>query len=62
MASVSKIASVTSRVIEPSLQEFIDEVLVPMLVRDAVRDMRSQIHVAPRTVAVAQSESERDIS
>jgi hypothetical protein len=49
-------------VIDPALKEFIDQVLVPMLVREAKRDIKSarstfpEIHVAPALAADAQSE------
>jgi len=33
--------------IEPELREFIDTVLVPMLVRDALRELSSENNLAP---------------
>jgi hypothetical protein len=58
MAPASKLATIPGHAIEPTLKQFIDEVLVPMLVRDAVRDLQKKI-IAPVTIAVAQSASER---
>jgi hypothetical protein len=45
-------------VIEPSLKQFIDEILVPRLVRDAMNDLGKEIHVAPVAKCVAQSARE----
>ena len=59
MATASKVVSIVGPAIEPDLKEFIDEVLVPMLVRDAVQEIKNQIHIAPATMTVAQSASER---
>jgi hypothetical protein len=58
MATASKLATMPGRAIEPTLKEFIDEVLVPMLVREAMRAIQKKI-VAPVTIALAQSASER---
>ena len=41
--------------IEPNLKEFIDEVLVPMLVRDALREIREENRVASALASVAES-------
>lgn len=41
--------------IEPDLREFIDEVLVPMLVRDALKDIRTETELAPAVSPAAQS-------
>jgi hypothetical protein len=42
--------------IEPGLKAFIDDLLVPMLVRDAMRDLRAENRLAPEKLAVAKSQ------
>ena len=61
MASVTKHVRMMppAPAIEPDLKKFIDEVLVPMLVRDALREVAGEIYVACQTSTNAQSEPER---
>ena len=47
--------------IEPDLKEFIDEVLVPMLVRDALREIQQENRLASTLDAVAQSPRSQEI-
>jgi hypothetical protein len=44
--------------IDPDLKEFLDEVLIPALVRDALRELSAEISVAARPRGVAQSAAE----
>jgi len=62
MASVTKFVRMTAPApaIEPDLKKFIDEVLVPKLVRDARRDLSGEIHVACSPSNNAQSASKED--
>jgi hypothetical protein len=54
--SVSKKSAALSCVpIEPELREFIDDVLVPMLVRDALRQIAEENRLASTQAVVAQS-------
>lgn len=49
-------SGVSRPAIEPELREFIDEVLVPMLVRDALKEIRgSESELAQIVSPVAQS-------
>jgi hypothetical protein len=57
MASRVQLAKLVP-VIEPDLKQFIDEVLVPRLVRDAMADLGKKIHVAPVAKSIAQSARE----
>jgi hypothetical protein len=41
--------------IEPDLKAFLDEVLVPMLVHDALQELSSENHLAPESSTVAES-------
>ena len=41
--------------IEPELKAFVDELLVPMLVRDAMRDLTEEKRLASGKIAVAKS-------
>lgn len=47
--------------IEPDLREFIDDVLVPMLVRDALREIREENRLASTRAAVAKSPRSQEI-
>lgn len=47
MASTSKVASMPSSVIEPELKEFIDQCLVPALVREYLKE-----YAAPKTCEI----------
>ncbi|MGH9493532.1 MAG: hypothetical protein ACRD3B_00940 [Candidatus Sulfotelmatobacter sp.] len=60
MASAAKIVKLKPA-IEPELKDFIDEVLVPILVRGAMREIAGENPVAPRREDVAQSAPERDL-
>lgn len=42
MASATKLATFAAPAIEPDLREFIDTCLVPMLVRDALKDLAAK--------------------
>jgi hypothetical protein len=53
--------AVSSIRIEPELREFIDEVLVPMLVRDALREICDENRVAPGRPVVAESHCSQEI-
>jgi len=46
MRADRKLAIFEAPKIEPDLKEFIDEVLVPMLVRDALRELSAENHLA----------------
>jgi len=46
MARGAKVVKFPGPAIEPDLKEFIDECLVPMLVRDALKDAANEIHLA----------------
>jgi len=53
---LAKLPSATSRpAITPELKEFIDTLLVPMLVRDALFDFRKENHLASAETPVARS-------
>ena len=54
MASTSKLVKVAPAM-EPELKAFIDEVLVAILVRDALNDLAAEKILAPRLPAVAHS-------
>jgi hypothetical protein len=41
--------------IQPDFREFLDEILVPMLVRDALREISNEIDVAPALSIVGKS-------
>jgi hypothetical protein len=41
--------------IQPKLKAFIDELLVPMLVRDAMHDLKAENRLASTKLAVAKS-------
>jgi hypothetical protein len=53
-------ATLQPRVIEPDLKEFIDTVLVPMLVRDAVRELKPEINLACARESVGESARSQD--
>jgi hypothetical protein len=55
MPSSKKLITLPIHEIEPDLLAFLDEVLVPMLVRDAVREISDEIRLAPALSVVAQS-------
>lgn len=55
MAALPKLAMMPGPAIDPELKEFIDECLVPMLVRDALAELRNEIHIAPVPECNAQS-------
>jgi len=54
MARGAKIVKFPGPAIEPDLKEFIDECLVPMLVRDALKDAASEIQLARSDRVVRQ--------
>jgi hypothetical protein len=41
--------------IDSELREFLDDVLIPILVRDAVRELSSQNQLAPALLSVGKS-------
>jgi hypothetical protein len=53
MASAAKLRIARCPAIEPELKQFLDECLIPMLVRDALRDLAAEKQVAPSIHAVA---------
>lgn len=55
MTASKKLVRFPSAEIEPELREFVDEVLVPILVRDALRDLAEEIRLASAGLAVANS-------
>lgn len=55
MASAPKFGTARHLAIEPELKQFLDECLIPMLVRDAVRDLAAEKQVAYGIHAVASS-------
>ena len=55
MAAAPKLAMMPGPTIEPELKEFIDECLVPILVREALAELQQENHVAPDVKPVAQS-------
>lgn len=57
MASAPKLARMQAAAIEPDLKAFLDEVLVPMLVRDALRELAAENTLASVKPAVAHSRS-----
>jgi hypothetical protein len=57
MATAPKIVKMRP-VIDPDLKAFLDEVLVPMLVRDALKDIAEQEKIAERMQEMAHSASE----
>lgn len=61
MFTNKKLASIPGSEIEPELREFIDEVLMPMLVRDALREIAEENRLAPALIAVAQSPRSQEI-
>ena len=56
MATAPKIVKIKPA-IEPEVKEFIDEVLVPMLVRDALSDFAAEKALASSARTVANSAS-----
>lgn len=55
MSAQKKLVLVPGPAIEPDLKAFIDQVLVPMLVADALKELSDEIRLAPASHAVAQS-------
>jgi hypothetical protein len=55
MSSPKKVGAFPSPAIEPELREFIDELLVPMLVRAALLDIAEENRLASPALAVANS-------
>jgi hypothetical protein len=57
--SSAKLVKMPGPKIDPDLKEFIDEILVPTLVRDALKKLSTENHIASKPIDVAQS-SERE--
>jgi hypothetical protein len=55
MSSQKNVGAFPSPAIEPELREFIDELLVPMLVQAALRDIAEENRLASTAPAVANS-------
>lgn len=56
MPSTAKLVKM-SLAIEPELKAFLDEVLIPMLVRDALKDLAAESALASGKPSVAHSSS-----
>lgn len=61
MLNSKKLAALQRAEIEPELREFIDDVLVPMLVRDALREIQEEKRLASTLTPVAESPRSQDI-
>jgi hypothetical protein len=61
MPTIKKLAVLPRPEIEAELREFIDDVLVPMLVADALREIQEENRLAPALAAVAQSPRSQEI-
>ena len=61
MAAAAKIVRMPGPKIEPALKEFIDEILVPMLVRDALQKLSTENHIAKQAPVVAQSDTAGEV-
>jgi hypothetical protein len=55
MSSPKKVGAFPSPAIEPELREFIDELIVPMLVQAGLRDIAEENRLASPARAVANS-------
>jgi hypothetical protein len=55
MATATKLVKMPSPRIDPALKEFIDEILVPILVRDALKELLSENQIASLKPDDAQS-------
>jgi hypothetical protein len=60
MPARTKLATIPLSAIEPELKEFIDDVLVPMLVRDAVRELSAEIQLAHACASDRESARSQD--
>jgi hypothetical protein len=55
MSATNKVAPIRPPSISPDLKSFLDEVLVPMLVRDALKEMASENILSPAALRVVDS-------
>jgi hypothetical protein len=55
MYILKKLVTLPYPEIDSNVRDFVDEVLVPMLVRDALRELSDEIHLAPALSVVAKS-------
>jgi hypothetical protein len=60
MSSSKKLVALPCPELEPELRVFIDEVLLPMLVRDALNDMSAENQLAPPLSVVRKSPRSQD--
>jgi|HubBroStandDraft_6_1064221.scaffolds.fasta_scaffold190033_4 hypothetical protein len=60
MSSSKKLVALPYPELEPELREFIDEVLVPMLVSDALKDISAENQLAPPFSVVRESPRSQD--
>jgi len=61
MATAAKLVTMKP-VIEPELKSFLDEVLIPMLVADAVRDLKIENALALECLSMAHSPANDGLS
>jgi len=55
MSATSKIATIRPPSISPDLKSFLDEVLIPMLVRDALKEIAAENVLPPAAPRVVDS-------
>lgn len=55
MSASHKVATIRPPSISPDLKSFLDEVLVPMLVRDALKEIAAENSLASASMPVAHS-------
>jgi len=60
MSSSKKLIALPCPELEPELREFIDDVLVPMLVRDALKELAPEIPLASVSAEVRESPRSQD--